>query len=397
MNALTQFQNFGPISSAFAGQNFDDDLAAGVTSGFGVVSCRGKVWRIKHRGEERDLMREDGDGPRASIEVVIVKASNVVSKVFYENGYTDGTNAAPDCSSANGLTPDAGSPKRQCNTCAACPKNAWGSRITESGKQGKACVDAKRLAIVPLGDLRNEAFGGPMLLRVPAASLADMATYGKTLGQLNYPVCAVGTRIAFDVKEAFPKFVFNAIRPLSDAEAHVILELRADPQVERILNEEMAEAAPVAPAAPAAQSVFEQPPAAAPQQAGVPFGGPSGQVVSSAPVAAATAPSMTASAPHVAPGASPAPNAGTSTAGSGFGQVAPQPAPQPVQQASTGFGGFGPAPTQAAPQPAPQPVQQFVQPTPQPVTQQVTEAATGSGSFDDALEAEMAKLMAPRG
>lgn len=361
MNALTQFQNFGPVASVFAGQTFEDDLAAGVVSGYGVIGYRGKVWRIKYRGEERDLMRDDGDGPRSSIELVIVKAANVVSKVFYEAGYVDGSNSSPDCSSMNGLTPDPDSPKKQCATCAACPKNAWGSRITEAGKQAKACVDSKRLAVVPLGDLENATFGGPMLLRVPAASLGDMATFGKTLAQLNYPVCSVGTRIAFDVKEAFPKFVFTAIRPLTEDEGRRVMELRADPQVERILSEEQHDAPAAQPPAPTAQSVFEQPPVAAAAP----------QTIAAAPQTVAAQPAVTQPVQQAAPK--------TAT------PIVAQPAP--VTQSASAVAATAPSATVSAPTVAAEAA----------VTQQVAaDPATGAGSFDEDLEAEMARLMGGR-
>lgn len=261
MNAVVPV-NFGPVSNRFVGQKVENELAAGVSSGFGVISFRGKVWRIKYRGEERDLMRPDGDGPAHSIEVVIVRASTIVSKIFYKEGYKEGSTESPDCFSTNGQTPDAASKNKQANTCAACPMNAWGSRITPAGKPGKACSDSKRVVVVPLNDIANEVFGGPMLLRVPAASLQDAASYATTLGQLGYPIEAVGTRIAFDTKEAYPKLLFSAIRPLTDAEADKVLSLRDDIRVARILAEGSEHAAAPALPAPTPQSVFEQPPAA---------------------------------------------------------------------------------------------------------------------------------------
>lgn len=248
--------NFGTVSTRFANQKMEDDLSAGVSTGFGIISYRGKVWRTKFRGEETSLMREDGDGPRSSIEVVILKAANHLSKIYYKDGYKDGSTESPDCFSTNGVTPDINSKAKQANTCANCPMGAWGSRITPAGKPGKACSDSKRAVVVPLADMDNEVFGGPMLLRIPAASLQDLAQYGQKMAALGYQYYTIGTRISFDTNEAFPKFVFGAIRPLTDAEADRVLALRDDPRVARILSEaEVTSDAPVA--APA--SVFEQP------------------------------------------------------------------------------------------------------------------------------------------
>lgn len=254
----------GALPAAFAGQAnnvANAELSGGITGGFAVLSLRGKSWRVKHRGEERILMREDGDGARSSLEVVLVKSAPVISKIFYQTGYVEGSNSPPDCWSTNGVTPDAGASKKQSATCAGCPHNAWGSRITDAGKAGKACADSKRLALVPAADIDNEVSGGPMLLRIPAASLQDLTAYAAKLNAVDYPYYAVVTRIAFDPDAEYPKVMMNAVRALTDEEAAKVAALREDPRVSRILNEavEMAEHQTSAP--PALDQVFEKPPA----------------------------------------------------------------------------------------------------------------------------------------
>lgn len=259
---ITLPKGFGAVSSVFAGKPFsNDELGAGVASSYAIMGFRGKVWSTKWQGKETPLMREDGDGPRGSIEVVILKAATPISKIYYKSGYVDGSNAAPDCWSANGVTPDASVQTKVSKTCADCPMNAWGSRTTESGKPGKACSDSRRVSIVPLGDLQNEGMGGPMLLRIPAATLKDLKAYGDTLDGYGYPYFAVATRIGFDAKEAYPKLVFSAIRPLTDDEARIILELRDDKRTSTVLNEgsEQKAAAPAEEKEEIPDSPFEQP------------------------------------------------------------------------------------------------------------------------------------------
>ena len=275
---LTLPKGFGAVSSVFANQaNANDDLGQGVASSYGIVKYRGKVWSIAHNGVETPLMREDGDGPRGSIEVVIVKAAAAISKIFYKNGYQDGANAAPDCWSSDGVKPDAAAQGKQSSTCANCPMNAWGSRVTEAGKPGKACSDSRRVAVVPSNDIANEVMGGPMLLRIPAASLKDLKAYGELLNSYGYPYYATATRISFDPKEAYPKMVFSAIRPLSDAEAMQVKELRGERRVSAVLSEAAQEykvpqeeakvpASPFEQDAPPAQAVAAAP-APAPVQA----------------------------------------------------------------------------------------------------------------------------------
>lgn len=263
-NAMVPASFQGQVSTKFAQAQAGNDLAGGVQAGFGVIGYKGKVWSIRYRGQEIQLLRDDGDGPRNSIEVVIIKSSNHLSKVWYEKGYQEGSNAAPDCFSTNGLTPDPQSAKRQSNTCANCPQNVWGSKVTDAGKKGKACADSKRLAIVPISDLENDTYGGPMLLRVPAASLGDLAQYGTKMHNLGYPYYAIATRISFNPQESYPKFQFAAIRPLSDDEADIILRHQASEAVTRILAEGSETAAAQQADNSAMAAAFEQPPAQAP-------------------------------------------------------------------------------------------------------------------------------------
>lgn len=253
------------LQAAMAKQGRGDELSAGIAGGFSVISIRGKVFRVKAHGEERVLMDAEGVHPRPSMEVVLVKASEHISKIWYEHGYTEGSSAAPDCFSSTGIRPDPTSPKLQSQTCGPCPHNQWGSRVTNDGsRKGKSCQDSKRLALVPLADLRNEAFGGPMLMRVPPASLAEIKKYASVLNQINFPYYGVATRVSFDYTTEYPALVFSAMRPLTAEEAAVVLELRDSAVTQYILSTNLDEAAVEAgvadaPVAPTAATVFEQP------------------------------------------------------------------------------------------------------------------------------------------
>lgn len=400
-NNLTIFQQPGAISSVFAQAGIQgEDLGAGVQGGFGVVGYRGKVWSIKFGGNEHQLMRDDGDGPRGSIDVVLIKAASVVSKIFYDGGYQEGSNTPPDCWSTNGATPDQGSPKKQSATCVSCPKNAWGSRVTDQGKQGKACADSKRIAVVPIGDMKNESFGGPMLLRVPAASLKDVKAFGDKLQGFGYPYFGVATKIAFDPQDAYPHFVFDAVRALSDEEAQLVVEYRNDPRVTRILSEalensgltpagnEAAGAPPASPfmqqpaqqAAPVQQPTFVQP-APQPVQQPVMQQAPVQQAAPSAFSAAPAAPAGMVQAPANAPAArkprTQKPAATQQAAPSAFSAQAQPVQAQPVQQ----------APQVMQPgQPVFQQPGQAVQPPVQQPVQQAAPAAGAPAEFENMLD-----------
>jgi hypothetical protein len=267
MTALVP-QSFGAPSKLLAGIEMENELGAGISGGFAHIGYKGKVWSIRHRGEERQLMRDDGDGPRGSIEIVVLKASPVLSKVWYEKGYAEGSDAAPDCFSNNGVTPDPASSKKQSVSCAGCPMNVFGGAKRADGTfgKGKACSDSKRLAVVPLGDIPNEMYGGPMLLRVPASSLGDVATYGDGLKKMGFHPFAVGTRVSFVPTEAYPKFVFAPIRALTDPEIEQVLALRNDVRTDRILQTENSPAAPAQADLPPPMQFEQTAPTPAPGQ-----------------------------------------------------------------------------------------------------------------------------------
>jgi len=229
MAELIPVQNQLPASVAAAFGYQESDLSEGAALGFPVLSYRGKVWRVVHKGTENKLMTPDGD-PVPSVRVVILRANPNLSKIYYEKRYTEGDNAAPDCYSMDGVTPDSGASNKQSTACASCPKAAWGSRITDDGKEAKACQDSRRLVVVPAADVANESMGGPMLLRIPAASLGNLVAYDDRLKQAGIAYFGVSTKISFDSEAAYPKMVF-------DYDADGTQALHADPaKTQTILN-----------------------------------------------------------------------------------------------------------------------------------------------------------------
>jgi hypothetical protein len=213
----------------------------GVSASFAVLSYKGRNWRINYRGEETLLMDANGT-PRQTIDVIIVGVSNTVSKIYYGKNYVEGSDDSPDCMSMNGQVPDVGVPKQQSQTCAMCPHNQWGSRITEAGKKGKACQDSRRLAVVPLADPLNESLGGPILLRIPPMTLQALASYAQLLERKGASIEFVGTRLGFDYNVAYPKITFTPLGWLSDALTVLVVGengesgIRADPNLERMLH-----------------------------------------------------------------------------------------------------------------------------------------------------------------
>lgn len=218
------------IRNRFGGSLTNSDLSGGITGGFPVISYKGKVWALVKNGEKTIMVNDEGD-PRASIDVVVVKAAPTLSKSYYKGGFEEGSSDAPDCYSYDAVAPSADSPSPQSKTCATCPRNVWGSRISDNGKKGRECADVKRLAVADPDDLEEA-----ILLRVPAASLKFLGQFADMLSKRGAPYQAVKTRIGFDPTVAHPQFTFKAPGWLTEEQLDKVEALMNSDTVNRILG-----------------------------------------------------------------------------------------------------------------------------------------------------------------
>lgn len=200
-------------------------LQEGLSSGFAVVKYKGSKWAIRHRGDT-EILTQDNGAPMPFLDVVILAASPHITKTYYEKRFSEGDDASPDCFSMDGMKPDAAAPRPQSASCAACPMNVFGSRVTEAGKKAKACQDNRILVIVPEGDVENESYGGPMMLRIPPMSLANAAAYGRELARFGADLHMVKTRLGFDYSVAYPLITFQALGWLDDATGSQVIAAR---------------------------------------------------------------------------------------------------------------------------------------------------------------------------
>lgn len=334
---LTIFRQGGQVSTAFQGVHLPQQrLDDGVSAGFAKVSYKGSKWGIKYQGQYNPVQARMPDGTIIQspfLDVVILRAAGHPSKAWYEGLYAEGDSAPPDCWSTNGFKPDVGVPKIQSPTCVGCQWNVWGSKVnrdTGEATRGKACMDSKRLAIVPVGDIENKYYGGPMMLSVPPTSLKRLGPYQNALEANGFHYTQVWTRLQFEPQSAYPLFTFDAMSALNDAQAQQVVKMLNHPLIERILNTELRTAEAWDEPAPVSQV---QVPQGAPTQASQPV------------------------RPH--------PDANQGLAGGQPVQPA-QPAPPPVQQPQPMAPPppTGPAPGTVA---QPQPQQEVISP-PQPVT-----------------------------
>ncbi|MGB8344039.1 MAG: hypothetical protein WCD86_04095, partial [Ktedonobacteraceae bacterium] len=213
MSNIVPFDQMTKLPAHFAGAGalpLNDAAEEFASVKFPVISIKGSRFHVSRDGEKTLIMRPkttatDPDEPATFIDVTILNIQK--AKTFYEDGYVDGAAEKPDCFSNDGITPDSSVAAPQCSTCALCPQNAWGSGTNDKGEAtaGKACSDVQRLAVAG-GDMSD-----PLMLRVPPASLKNLAEMSKVLSKKNIPINGVITRVSFDPAASSPVLVFKPI------------------------------------------------------------------------------------------------------------------------------------------------------------------------------------------
>ena len=246
-------------------------IASGLATGesFPRISLKGSRFRIVEGKTETVL-------EQTKLNVVVVGANPRLSKTYYAKQWDPNDEATgPDCFSLDGIGPDASVSKPENHTCAGCPKNAWGSKISATGQEVKACSDQKRLAIVAAEDPEGPVY----LLQVTPAALKGLNQYQKELSVRGIPPEVVKTTLSFDTSASFPKLQFSFGGFLEANEQAVVDGLFGSDHVQEITGEKVVSsqavevaapvAAPVAPR-PAPVTVVEEPVAPAPEAASTP-------------------------------------------------------------------------------------------------------------------------------
>lgn len=216
------------------------------------ISIKGGVWRLMINGKEV-AQNED-----RHMNVVIVAASPKVSRTYYAQQYQEGGEVtAPDCWSADGVTPDAKAVSPQAKRCVDCPQNAQGSGQGNS----RACRYSQRLAVALANDLGGDVFQ----LTLPATSIFGegsvgkwpLQAYAKMLGSKGIPITAVITEMRFDTNSATPKINFKAVGFLENAQHQLAIKQGTTESAQRAITMTVAEVDNVKPklAAPKQEEV----------------------------------------------------------------------------------------------------------------------------------------------
>lgn len=250
---VSAFKGMSP-AGAFSSLNAQaESLADGIGSSYGIIGYKGKVWTLRHRGERYTFTRPDDGSPLAFLDVIILRDAGTKAKSYYPEGSyeaegSEGTR--PRCASINGIKPDEDSVEKQALACAICPRNEW--KLNSQGHKGRECSDYKRLAVLIIPSLSARLLGSalmePVFLRVPAASLNDLAMFGEAMSKQGWHYASFVTRIGFMAEKSHPQMTFRALQPLTDAEAPVVLPMRSEAMTMRITGEDQLDKVVTGPA-----------------------------------------------------------------------------------------------------------------------------------------------------
>ena len=203
------------------------------------ISIRGSRYRLVEGGVETVV--------GTSLDVVIVGANPHTSKVFFAGEYDpDADNTRPDCSSADGKTPDANIDDPVCGSCHQCPNNVLGSKITNQGSKSKLCGDVRYLAVVPATD-PHKVYS----MNISIMAMKPLRTYVQGLGNYGIVPEEVVTALGFDDDASYPLVTFSQGKFLPEAAIAAVEGVQATPEVAVAIKTDIAAAALPAPAEPA--------------------------------------------------------------------------------------------------------------------------------------------------
>lgn len=159
--------------------------------------------------------------PGNVLEVVVL--GHVLENHYYTVAFDPDSPTSPVCfafgESAEDMKPHDASEEKQCDNCAACPKNQFGT--AEKGK-GKACGNIVRMALLTRADVEKDiALAQPAFAKLPVTSVKEWAIYCKGLeSSLGLPPFAVVTKLSVvpDAKSQF-KVKFETMATIDDADS----------------------------------------------------------------------------------------------------------------------------------------------------------------------------------
>lgn len=187
----------------------------------------GKSIRI---GQDKTFTLPDGTKTREPLELVVVDF--VSRNEWYEGAYNKDDVVPPNCFAIHPdpkqLAPSANSPDKQCDDCASCPMNQFGSAPTGAGK---ACKNTRMLAVLP-PDADDETEIWTLKVSPTAIRAFDgfVASVSRTL---QLPPIGVVVTVSFDDTKDFPSLTFSDPQPNNNVAVHFGRQEEAREMIQR--------------------------------------------------------------------------------------------------------------------------------------------------------------------
>lgn len=174
----------------------------------------GKSIRI---GQDKSFTLPDGTKTREPLQLVVVDF--VSRNEYYEGAYNKDDIAPPNCFAIHPepkqLAPSANSPDKQCDDCASCPMNQFGSAPTGAGK---ACKNTRTLAVLPPdADEETEIW----TLKVSPTGIKSFDNFVSGVNRaFQLPPVGVVVTVAFSDAKDYPCLEFSDPQPNENVAVH---------------------------------------------------------------------------------------------------------------------------------------------------------------------------------
>ena len=174
----------------------------------------GKSIRI---GQDKSFTLPDGTKTREALQLVVVDF--VSRNEYYEGAYNKDEITPPACFAIHPepkqLAPSANSPDKQCDDCASCPMNQFGSAPTGAGK---ACKNTRLLAVLPPdADDETEIW----TLKVSPTAIKAFDGFVASVNRaFQLPPVGVVVTVGFSDAKDFPSLEFTDPQPNNNVAVH---------------------------------------------------------------------------------------------------------------------------------------------------------------------------------
>lgn len=226
--------------------NWDEELSKQAAEGAAAEAATGGAKFFSLKG---GVLRF-GETQAANNEVAAVIVDHCFGNVSYDGSYNPDNPSGPRCFAFARREEDLKPHEKVvavnrhiCDTCAKCPRNAWGTGTRNDGKpsKGKACRNGRRLALLPAGTLNAKGrlvLSKPSemkeaalaFLNLPVSSTREFSTYVQQLNaNLKRPPLGVVTKIKVvpDPKTQF-KVIFEPLQALDASYLDVVIKRKEE-------------------------------------------------------------------------------------------------------------------------------------------------------------------------